>query len=254
MPNIFLFSAGSIFLYMISWFLLAQLKKDNSIVDVAWGLGFVLLAILTFALYSARLQGQYILLFMISIWGIRLASHIHLRAIGKEEDWRYQNMRKRWGDKYLLKSFLYVFMLQGFLLYLVAVPIILVNASTTPTEIGVLEILGAAIWLFGFLWESISDYQLYKFKKNGANKGKLMTTGLWAYSRHPNYFGEIVLWWGIFLFSLPYTSWYFSLISPILITWLLTRVSGVPLLERKYKGNEAYEAYKKKTGALIPKF
>jgi steroid 5-alpha reductase family enzyme len=182
-----------------------------------------------------------------------LTLHIFLRNHGKPEDFRYANWRKEWGKHVVIRSFFQVFMLQGFFMFIIALPIIITKASV-PQKLGFIEIAGSIIWLIGFLFEAIGDYQLLKFKKLPENKGKIITTGLWKYTRHPNYFGECVMWWGIFIVSIPSGYFYISVISPLVLTWLLTRVSGVPMLEEKYKGNEEFEQYAKKTNSFVPWF
>jgi steroid 5-alpha reductase family enzyme len=244
----YLTTAIVIFLYMTAWYFIAILKKDNSIVDVAWGLGFVLVFWIQFYLYGRPL----VLGLMVTIWGLRLAAHIFQRNRKKGEDWRYQKWREEWGKHFYLRSFLQVFMLQGFFMWVVAMP--LMQAAPENQSLTWIQWIGILVWLTGLLWEAVADWQLSRFKANPENKGKIMTGGLWHYSRHPNYFGEIVLWCGIFLFCLPYSNWWMSLLSPLTITWLLNRVSGVPMLEKKYAGDPEYQAYVSRTNALIPGF
>ena len=238
-----------VFLYVNFWFILAQILKDNSIMDIAWGLGFVCISWWIHMFYTSNISG--LLMTIVTIWGFRLGLYIFLRARKKGEDWRYVQMRKHWGQQQMIKAYFRVFLLQGFFMYIIALPLI---ENDTPTHLGILQIIGLILWLIGFLWESIADWQLFVFKKDAKNKGKLMTTGLWGYSRHPNYFGEIVLWWGIYICILPNSLWWLTIISPITITWLLTKISGVPMLEKKYKNNVEYQAYIKSTNSLIPKF
>lgn len=193
---------------------------------------------------------------LVIIWGIRLALHIGIRNSQKVEDFRYANWRKEWGNAFLLRSFLQVYLLQGIFMFIIASPLYLVAEKghnlNLIDNIWVLPFpIWVGIWLIGFLWQAISDYQLAQFKKT-KQPGEIMTGGLWKYSRHPNYFGEIVMWWGIWLMvvSLPFGLW--AIISPITITYLLAKVSGVPMLEEKYKGNPDFEDYKKRTSALFP--
>ena len=232
-----------VFLYMCLWFVLALIKRDNSIADIAWGLGFVAIAWFNF-------ESAWLLPILCSLWGIRLAIYLFIRNQHTGEDWRYQNWRKAWGKHFYWRTFLQVFMLQGLFMWLIALPLIVVN---TP-EFGIFQVLGTLLWLVGFLWESIADWQLYRFKRNPLNKGKVLKEGLWKYARHPNYFGEILVWWGIYFAALPNPNWWWLIISPLTITWLLARVSGVPMLERKYKDRPEYQAYVKNTPSLIPNF
>jgi steroid 5-alpha reductase family enzyme len=253
MLQVFLLSALTIFIYMTLFFMLAQALKDNGIVDIGWGIGFIVLSTVLAFTGIEITQRQFLLFILIFLWGFRLSFHIFLRNNGKPEDFRYANWRKEWGKFVVIRAFLQVFMLQGFFLFIIALPIIITKLSF-PERLGIIEIVGAAIWLFGFYFEAVGDYQLLKFKKDAENKGQIITTGLWKYTRHPNYFGECVMWWGIFIVSIPSGYIWVSMISPIVLTWLLTRVSGVPMLEEKYKGNKQFEEYAKKTNAFVPWF
>jgi len=252
MMNPYFISAIVICIYMIVWFLLAQVLKDNSIVDIAWGGGFV---VVVWALYSQfeAAASYFFVVIVTTMWGVRLASYLFVRNTKvKGEDWRYVNMRNSWGNPKWLYALLRVFMLQGFLMCLIALPLMALG-NRDSVGLTALQYVGFGIALTGWLWESVADWQLYQFKKNKANKGKIMRSGVWAYSRHPNYFGEIVFWWGLFLATIPHGLWWVSILGPITITFFLMRVSGVPMLERKYKDDPVYQAYVKETNALIPK-
>ena len=239
-------------IYFIALFLLAQVLGDNSIVDIAWGLGFIVVAGTGFLVNQNATPASVITLILVVIWGLRLAIHLGKRNIGKGEDYRYVNMRKRWGSKYArLKAFLNVFVLQGVLLMIVSLPILLVNTGTS-TVVGWWTILGIILWVIGFGYEVIGDYQLAQFKKNPVNKGKLLTTGLWSTTRHPNYFGEALSWWGVFLVTLNESRNMWGIIGPIVITLLLLFVSGVPLLEKKYKNRPDFKVYAEKTAKFVP--
>jgi len=182
--------------------------------------------------------------------GTRLAWHIYHRNKNKPEDSRYLEWQKTWNNFYL-RSYLQVFLLQGVLLYLISLPVIFINHSAT-NDFGLLEIIGLFIWGLGFYFESVGDRQLKDFISNPANKGKLMDQGLWRYSRHPNYFGEVTQWWGIFLIALSLPGSFFTVIGPLTINILIIFVSGIPLLEKKYAGRPDFEKYKKKTSIFIP--
>lgn len=241
-------SSVIIFLYMTGIFIIAQIIKNNSIVDVGWGLGFIIIALSSYWA-SEQLFHQTLTTALVCLWGLRLAVHIGKRNIGKPEDWRYANWRKTWKH-FTLRSFFQVFMLQGFLMLVVALPIIATNSSRT-LEYPLLMWGGLVLWTTGWLFESIADYQLKNFVKT-KKEGEIMTTGLWKYSRHPNYFGEAVLWWGIFLMALSAGSHPAVVIGPLTITLLVRYVSGVPLLEEKYKNNKAFQKYAKKTPIFTP--
>lgn len=239
--------------FMSLFFLLAQMLKDNSIVDIAWGMGFVVVAWFSFFYFSGIYFRKIIMLVLISLWGLRLAGYIIIRKKGKGEDFRYQNFRNKWTRFFHLKSYLYIFIFQGFLLMTIALPIILVNASPA-TQVQIFDVLGVVLFIGGFLFEIIADYQKHSFKKNSENKDKLMVTGLWKYSRHPNYFGEAVLWLGIGIISLSGKMGWLGMLSPVLITFLLIFFSGIPLLEKKYLGRKDFQHYKSTTSKFIPWF
>jgi len=180
----------------------------------------------------------------------RLSLHIFIRKRNKKEDWRYENWRNTWGSTFYWRSYLQIFFLQAILNWAMILPLM---DLTQEGKLGFLQLLGIIIWLFGTLYEAVGDYQLMKFKGITGNKGKIITSGLWKYSRHPNYFGQIVHWIGIFLIVVGGTHWFVSILSPVLMINLLNYVSGVPMLERKYDDNPTFQAYKQHTPALIPR-
>jgi steroid 5-alpha reductase family enzyme len=239
---------------MSLFYLIALLRKDNSIADIAWGMGFIVVAVLNLILSEQIYWRQWIVTALVSIWGMRLVLHIYLRSRGKPEDFRYAEMRKKWGKRATLKSFTHVFMLQGLLLLMIAYPIIMVNANP---QVGItfFDLIGILIWLAGFLVEAIADFQLQNFIRNEKTPANpIMTRGLWKYSRHPNYFGEALVWWGIFFIVLSIPNGWLAIFSPVIITFLLSKVSGVPLLEKKYQNNPAYQEYTSRTSMFIPWF
>ncbi len=240
-----------IFLYMTSIFIVAQVKKDNSIVDIFWGLGFILVAV-----YSLIQAGEstdlrkMIVTLLVSIWGVRLSVHIFLRNKGKGEDFRYKAWRGNWNF-FILRSYLQIFMLQGIFMLIISSPVWFINYRSAE-PLGIFDTLGLVLFGTGFFMEAVSDHQLSEFRKDPANKGKIMTTGLWALSRHPNYFGEALVWWGIGCYALSLHQGWYTLVGPLVITLLLRYGSGVPLLEKKYEGRADWEAYKKKTAPFFP--
>lgn len=235
--------------YMTGWFLLGQFIKRNDVVDIGWGLGFILLA---WTLFYNRPSVQLSLVaILITVWGVRLSAHILLRNVKKPEDYRYKQWRLDWGRWQFVRSYFQIYLLQGILMIIISAPVIVLFMdgmdNLTP-----INLLGILVWLFGFSFESISDYQLGKFIKNKSKSSKVLETGLWKYSRHPNYFGEVTQWWGIWLVSIgaSYSAW--AVIGPIAITLLILKVSGIPLLENKYKDNHDYQLYASKTSKFIP--
>lgn len=253
MTSYILTSALAVFIYMTFLFIMAMAKKDNSIADIGWGIGFILVAFLTLFLEPGFEIRHILVTGLVLIWGVRLAIHILMRNKGKREDFRYAKWRREWGKYFVIRSYLQVFLLQGLLMLIICYQIILVNSSEKP-GINILDILGLMVWLFGFLFETVGDFQLLRFKRDKNNKGKIMKSGLWRCTRHPNYFGEATMWWGIFLIALSVPRGWTALISPALITFMLLRVSGVTMLEKKYKGNKEFEEYAKRTSPFIPWF
>jgi len=250
---VILWSTVIVLVFFFGVFIIGQILNNNSIVDIAWGLGFVVLyglMLLVIGEYDLR---RWLLMVMIGGWGLRLSYHIWLRNHGKPEDFRYQAMRQQWGTHWVrLKALVYVFLLQGLLLWVISFG--LLNLLSQPTSgWTMLDSLGLLIWVVGIGFEVIGDWQLAKFKKDPTNKGKLMTTGLWAYTRHPNYFGEAVLWWGIWLIVLGGNGAWYTIISPLTITYLLMFVSGVPLLEKKMSQHPQFKEYAQHAGKFFPR-
>jgi len=240
-----------LFLYMSSWFVISQIKKRNDVADIAWGLGFVLLTWISLFISQAFGIQNWLVASLVSIWGVRLAWHIHSRNRKKKEDFRYLAWRKEWGKWFFLRSYIQIYLLQGMFLYLIILPILLVN-QTISDRLIFINFFGIVIWLIGFFFETVGDTQLAKFLRNPKNKGKIMQSGLWRYTRHPNYFGEVTQWWGIWLITLGIPLEWFGVIGPLTITVLILFVSGVPLLEKKYQGRADFEAYKKQTSIFFP--
>jgi len=182
---------------------------------------------------------------------MRLSLHVYLRNRGKPEDARYRAWRQEWGKNANIRSFLQVFLLQGLLLLIISLPVtsVIMAGSSAFT---LWDAAGLFIWAMGFLFEAIGDWQLLRFKKDPAHKGRIIKTGLWRFSRHPNYFGEVTLWWGIYLIALSSGASWPVVIGPLTITFLILKVSGIPMLEKKYEGNPEFEAYRRRTSAFFP--
>jgi steroid 5-alpha reductase family enzyme len=228
--------------------------KDASIIDIFWGTGFVILAWWYRYLMDLSDYRSLIFCIIVSIWGIRLSIHLGNRNIGKPEDYRYQEWRKQYGKNFWWVSFLRVFLLQGFLMWIIG-SIMLIGQTNKSNELIWLDYLGLIVWLFGLAFEVIGDYQLLTFKRNPENIGKVLNTGLWKFTRHPNYFGDALLWWGFFLFSISASYGWLFIFSPILMTFLLMKVSGVALLEKKLVETKSqYKTYIANTPAFFPKF
>ncbi|MGB5303685.1 MAG: DUF1295 domain-containing protein [Gemmatimonadota bacterium] len=243
-----LVGAGAYVLWLVS-----LANGDASIADRFWGLGFVLLA----AWYASNGGGwpvrSWLLLGLTSVWGIRLSVHIHRRNRGKPEDPRYARWRENGGASYWWTSLWKVFALQALILWIVAAPLLVGQSSGTPDHLTAADFAGSAVWLLGFAFEAVGDAQLAAFRADPANAGKVLSTGLWRFTRHPNYFGDALIWWGLFVIatSVPGGSW--TAFSPILMTVLLVRVSGVALLEESLRETRpGYADYVARTSAFIP--
>ena len=238
---------------MTALFVVSIIKKDNSIADIAWGLGFILIALYTLFRTHLFLERHLLITFMALIWGLRLSTHIFMRNKGKGEDPRYAKWRQEWGTYFFVRSYFQVFILQGFLMLIIATPIIWIHMSKTPS-LKFTDFIGLFIWLIGLLCESVADYQLAAFLKNPTNKGKIMMQGIWQYSRHPNYFGEVLIWWGIFIIALNTPGGLLTIISPLTITCLLLFVSGIPMAEKQIEYLPEFHTYKKRTSIFFPWF
>ena len=233
------------------WLLSLRLE-DSSIVDIFWGSGFVVLAWVYFALSpDGSPSRKALLLALVTLWGLRLSIHILRRNWGKPEDFRYQTWRKEAGKSWWWQSLLRVFWLQGALLWIISAP--LLTAQQSPQGLTFLDYVGVAVWLVGFYFEAVGDAQLARFKANPANKGKVLDSGVWGLTRHPNYFGDAAQWWGFFLIAAAAGGWW-TVFSPLLMTVLLLRVSGVALLEKSLETRPGYREYIERTSPFIPWF
>ena len=248
--NYYLMLAIILFAFVNLWFIISLITKRNDVADIAWGLGFILLTWSSFFITDIKGTRSLITGVLISVWGIRLAWHIHTRNKGKGEDYRYLAWRNQWGKWFLLRSYFQVFVLQGIFLYIIILPVLFINKSED-TPIIWLDILGMLIWMIGFYFEAVGDAQLIRFKNNPNNKGKLLQEGLWSLTRHPNYFGEVVQWWGIGVVALAIQDGWMGLIGPITISFLILKVSGIPMLEKNMESHPDFENYKKKANAFF---
>lgn len=254
MNNIYISSILVLLIYFTIVFVIAQVKRNNGLIDIAWGIGFVVLAIYNYISNDNITIRATIITVLVALWGLRLGYHLFKRNWNKEEDYRYVQMRENWGDKnHYIQAYFRVFMSQLILLFIIGIPIILANNSQKE-GLNIIVVLGLIIWSIGYFFEVVGDYQLKQFIKDKSNKGKLMKSGLWKYTRHPNYFGEATMWWGIFLIVVSVENGFLGIVSPITITVLLLFISGVPLLEKKYKDHPEWPEYERKTNKFIPWF
>jgi steroid 5-alpha reductase family enzyme len=229
---------------------LACYKEDTSIVNFTWGGGTLLVALYTFLRMSSFLLPQIIVTTCIVLWASRLIIHLYMRYTGKDPrftTWKWQ------GFKALIINTIWVFG-QIIMIAIMSYPVILINIYNTAHALAITDWLGIIIWISGYAIEALSDKELFSFMHNPQNKGKIMQSGLWHYSRHPNYFGETIMWIGIYVMALSVPYGWTAFITPITIAFLLRFVTGVPLLENAMKNNPAYQAYKQKTNTFIPWF
>ncbi|GAC1499526.1 MAG: DUF1295 domain-containing protein [Candidatus Saccharimonadales bacterium] len=248
-PKLLVISAVSLLLYMTMWFMFAKSRKRLDSIDTAWGLGFVVVALVVLAQVPTKRTSLVALL--VSIWGIRLAAHIWRRSVRrKNEDPRYLELSSKWKDHYWRRAYTSLFLLQGSLIWIVSLPIVL-TAGTIKPELSWLSLLGSAIWLVGFSIESIADRQLANYLKV-QDRPKVLSSGLWHYSRHPNYFGELTQWWGIGIIGLQANFGYVGLIGPLVLSILIIKISGIPPIEKRRSKDFEYRQYQRTTNAIIP--
>lgn len=237
--------------WVIFWYILSIALKRNDIVDIAWGLGYIYFGC-WIAIKAENGALQYLICTLVLLWAMRLSLHLFFRNRGKAEDFRYRKWREEWKSTFYIRSFIQVYLLQTTLLMLIAFPMVIASINADQ-NLKWTFVPGVLLWVLGFYWQTLGDAQLMKFKHNPANKGRLIQSGLWAKSRHPNYFGELCMWWGIWICLSVYPWGWLGMISPLLISWLILRVSGIPMLEAKYENNLAFSKYKEKVPALIPR-
>lgn len=245
-------AAAVVTLMVLTW-ILSLILKDASIVDIGWGFGFVVIAWVAFAVGDGYDGRKWLVAILTSAWGLRLSGYLFWRNAGKGEDYRYRAMRKRWAPRFPLISLFTVFGFQGVLMWVVSMPTQVAQLSGMPGSLNALDFIGAVVWAVGFLFEAIGDFQLARFKADPASAGKVMDRGLWKFTRHPNYFGNSVLWWGLFLIAMARPANILVIFAPVVMTVLLTRVSGVPLLEASLKRRrEGYAEYIARTSSFLP--
>lgn len=234
------------------FFILAVSFKTDKVTDLSYGLTFIVLALYVFFSSNSFYAYQVLTLLMVSVWSIRLVIYLFLRILKIKKDKRFDGIREDF------KKFAFFWTFQAITVWVISLPPIYLLSNKSNLSISITMLMGVIIWFTGLAVETIADWQKFKFKNNPDNKGKWIESGVWKYSRHPNYFGEITLWWGIFIFSIPFQlgiSW-LTIAGPLFITLILLFISGIPPLERKYneryKKNMDYQKYKERTSLLIP--
>ncbi|HJR18238.1 MAG TPA: DUF1295 domain-containing protein [Actinomycetota bacterium] len=233
---------------------LASVRMRNvGIVDVFWGIGFVLVALTGFVIGDGYVARRLLVLGLACAWGLRLGIHLGVRNIGKPEDFRYARMRELSKGNFAMETLVRVFAVQALAMWTVSLPLQFAQSSGTPGRMTWLDGLGAGLWLLGFAFESIGDAQLRRFKADPSNAGTVMDRGLWRYTRHPNYFGDAVVWWGFFVIALNSPDGWWAIASPLLMTFVLAKISGVPILEHHLmRSKPGYADYARRTSALFP--
>ena len=235
--------------YFSGWYAVATYMKNTGIIDIGWGMGFFVLAL--FQQIAQQNTVGWIFIIMIGFWGLRLAYHIGKRNLGHAEDFRYQNFRNEWGKSFFIRAYFQLYLFQGLLMAIVSLPYLEAMKEDqiySPWLFG----LGIAIFLVGYAFEVIGDAQLKTHISDPSKKGTLIQSGLWKYSRHPNYFGDAMLWWGIFLVSVAVGAPWWTVVGPLLMTYLLRFLSGVPMMEKRMEKYAGFEQYKQSTSIFIP--
>lgn len=255
MLTLFLYALLIIFILVTLIWVYSVIIKNASIVDLFWGLGFVIVNAVYFYFSGDFSSRKILLLALVSLWGLRLFIYLSWRNIGKGEDFRYKEFRRKYGaERYWWISYFQVFLLQAALIMIVSLPLLGVHSQNDSDSLYWLDYLGIIVFIIGFIFEAGGDYQLAKFKKNPNNKGKVLNTGFWKYTRHPNYFGDSTVWWSFGIFSIAAGS-YWTIIGSVFMTLLIIKVSGVALLEKTLNNDKPqYNDYIKNTNSFFPWF
>ena len=258
------YSALSLLFFIIIAFIVGTVKKNNGLMDVFYGPAYLVVALASIIGYSiitgTTSVRQVITTILVGLWATRLAVYVFIRNRGKPEDFRYKAMREQWKTNIVLKSFVRVYLFQSLVVFIVAFPVWFININDNPSLggfwnfSGITLLTGVIIWIIGFFFETVGDYSLYKFKQDPENKGKVMDKGLWKYTQHPNYFGEVTQWWGIYVIALAIPFGFISVFGPIFITYMIIKVSGIRLLDYRYRKDDIYAEYKQRTSKFIPWF
>ncbi len=252
---IYLYAFLAVMTLMLLLWIISIPLKNVSIVDMFWGIGFVIV-ITVYVLFSENLFIRELLVsVLVAIWGFRLSFYLMGRNYGKPEDFRYQEFRKEYGaHRYWWFSFFQVFLLQGVLIMIVSLPLLGIHEKTLSDDLNFLDYVGITIWIIGFVFESVGDYQLTQFKKEPTNKDKVLDSGLWRYTRHPNYFGDAMVWWSFGVFSIAAGA-FWHIVGTLIMTYLIVNISGVALLEKSLNDKKPkYWDYIKRTNAFFPWF
>ena len=238
---------------MLATWSVSLLRRDASVVDIVWGLGFVVVAWASRFVTGASGAGNWLLVAMVTVWGVRLAAYLAKRNLGKGEDFRYKAMRRKHGERFPLVSLYTVFGLQGALMFVVSLPVSL-GQRDTDAGAGFVALAGCVVWAIGLYFEVVGDAQLARFKRDPRNEGLVMDQGLWALTRHPNYFGDCLVWWGLAIVASAQGAGLWAFLGALVMTVLLVRVSGAAMLDRLLaKRKPGYAEYMARTSGFIPR-
>jgi steroid 5-alpha reductase family enzyme len=233
-------------------FLVARHVGKHAVIDITWGLGFALIGLVAYPLRTGDDGRALLALALVSLWALRLATHLWLRSLGRGEDRRYEAVLSRASgnrDRYALQR---VYLPQAAIMWFVSLPLQVVMFTQAP--LGWLAWVGVMVFVAGLFFEAVGDWQLQRFRDDGASQGKVLDTGLWRYTRHPNYFGDTVVWWGIFLVCADGGPGWFTILSPLAMTYLLVKRTGKPLLEQDMaERRPAYADYVRRTSGFVPR-
>jgi steroid 5-alpha reductase family enzyme len=251
--TLMLVSAGVIATLMLATWLVSLARRDASVVDVAWGFGFVLVAWVSFALADGAAARKWLVVGLVTVWGLRLAVYLGWRKRGEGEDFRYRQMRDRYRERFPLVSLGLVFGFQGLAMWTVSLPVQAAQVPDSPSTLTVLDFVGVALWSVGMAFEAIGDLQLARFRADARNQGKVLDSGLWRFTRHPNYFGDFCVWWGLYAVALATAEAWWTVVGPLVMSFALLRLSGVPIMERHMERRQGYEGYVRRTSAFFPR-
>jgi steroid 5-alpha reductase family enzyme len=252
--SISLFNLAAVTALMTAGWMVSVCRHNVTIVDSLWGLGFVLVAGITYGMGSGFTGRRLLVLILATAWGLRLAIHLTWRNWGEGEDHRYGTWREKSGHRFRVVSLFKVFGLQAIFLWTISLVLQQAQLSPDPARFTGLDILGTGLWAAGLIFESVADWQLARFKADPDNHGRVMDQGLWAWSRHPNYFGEFSVWWGFFLIALSTPGGWWTVVSPLIVSAVLLKMTGVPLTEAALqKRRPGYAEYMQRTSPFFPR-
>jgi steroid 5-alpha reductase family enzyme len=253
--EIYLVMGFALWCFSVGLWLASLIRRDASMIDPFWGLlSLTACLIARFFSEEGAAPRQTLLLILVALWSLRLSLYLLWRNWGEAEDFRYRAWREQYGDSWWWRSYLQVFLLQGLIAWLLSIVFLAAHYSSTPSRLGWLDFLGVGLWALGFFFETVGDFQLARFRSDTSKRGQVLQTGVWRYTRHPNYFGDAMQWWGFYLIALAAGGWW-TFYAPALMTFLLVRVSGVAMLERTLsKDKPAYADYIRRTNAFLPWF